>query len=297
MNPPLSPLFSLLARSWHLTSDISHFFRSQEHNDCFTISLLLSKKDKNHVAHLNIKHDPIQTVDRSRASIFSPFNPPFFLLLFFSISIPRTRPSDTSLLGNQTDLNLLLAVSDAPTTHAATHDSCCNATSTLIDESELNPKSETKAKSKRRKAKVKMPRPRLRPSKRAAAAALSVGVSARPTRQDFQVERSSSKTLSLDPHPLTSRPWPLTSGLESTKEDVSRLHHITLHRFRYIFFLAWLGYEDITTTGALNCHDHRHLYIESQHHKFRKLTSFDCLPRPDYDFFFFSLPPHPSSRL
>ena len=114
----------------------------------------------------------------------------------------------------------------------------------------------------------------------------------------FKVQRSSSKTLSLDPHPLTSRPWPLTSGLESTKEDVGRSHHIILHRFRYIFFgLAWFGYEDISTTGALNRHDHRRLYIKSQHHKFRKLTSFDCLPRPDYDFSFFSLPPHPSSRL
>ena len=226
----------------------------------------------------------------------------FFLLLFFSFSIPRTRPSDTSLLGNQTDPNLLLAVSNVPTTHAATHDSCCNATSILIDESEPNLKSETKTKSKRRKAKVKMPRPRLRPSKRAAAAAApSVSISARPTRQGFQVQSSKIKFKNLVSRSSPSDLSTLTSHLWTRINKRGRWsftsHHITLHRFRHVFFLAWLGYEDISTTGALNCHDHRHLYIESQHHKFRKLTSFDCLPRPDYDFSFFSLPPHPSSRL
>ena len=224
----------------------------------------------------------------------------FFLLLFFSFSIPRTRPSDTSLLGNQTNPNLLLAVSDAPTTHAATHDSCCNATSTLIDESEPNPKSETKTKSKRRKAKVKMPRPRLRLSKRAAAAAPSISVSARPTRQGFQVQSSKIKFKNLVSRSSPSDLSTLTSDLWTRINKRGRWsftsHHITSVSLRF-FFLAWLGYEDISTTGALNRHDHRHLYIESQHHKFRKLTSFDCLPRPDYDFSFFSLPPHPSSRL
>ena len=159
------------------------------------------------------------------------------------------------------------------------------STSTLIDQSEPHLKSETKTKSKKRKAKVKMPRPRLRPSKRAAAP--SISISARPTRQGFQVQSSKFEFKNLASRSSPSHLSILTSRLESTEGDVGRSHHIGFGTF----FLAWFGYEDISTTGALNCHDHRHFYIKPQHHKFRKLTSFDCLSRPDYDFFFFSLPP------
>lgn len=169
----------------------------------------------------------------------------FFLLLFFSFSIPRTRPSDTSLLGNQTNPNLLLAVSDAPTTHAATHDSCCNATSTLIDESEPNPKSETKTKSKRRKAKVKMPRPRLRLSKRAAAAAPSISVSARPTRQGFQVQSSKIKFKNLVSRSSPSDLSTLTSDLWTRINKRGRWsftsHHITSVSLHFFWLgLVWL---------------------------------------------------------
>ena len=259
MNPLLSPLSSLLARSWHLTSDIWHlpFFRSQEHDDCFTISLLLSKK-RQKPCRTSEYQAWSDTDSRPFSCVYLlSFQPTFFSFFFFSFLFLFHEPVPLTLLFwgikqiriSCWQLAMLPLLTLRLMTHAATHDSCCNATSTLIDESEPNPKSETKTKSKRRKAKVKMPRPRLRLSKRAAAAAPSVSVSARPTRQGFQVQSSKIKFKNLVSRSSPSDLSTLTSDLWTRINKRGRWsftsHHITSVSLHFFWLgLVWLwGYQ------------------------------------------------------
>ena len=98
--PPFSPLFSLLARSWHLTSDIWHlpFFRSQEHDDCFTISLLLSKK-RQKPCRTSEYQAWSDTDSRPFSCVYLlSFQPTFFSFFFFSFLFLFHEPVPLTLL-------------------------------------------------------------------------------------------------------------------------------------------------------------------------------------------------------